>query len=76
MTTQEVNEALPIPDIVEVSNDPLVSTDVIGNPHSAVVDCLLTYVEGDRVRLVAWYDNEFGFSNRLVELAVYLRQRD
>ena len=76
VTAQEVNEALPMPGIVAVSMEPLVSTDVIGNPHSAVVDGLLTYVEGDRVRLVVWYDNEYGFCNRLIDLASYMATHD
>jgi glyceraldehyde 3-phosphate dehydrogenase len=56
--------------IVAVSEEPLVSSDYIGNSHSATVDLSLTeVVDGDLVRVVAWYDNEWGYSNRLVELS-------
>lgn len=57
--------------ILGVSNDKLVSSDFIGNSYSSVVDLDLTQVvDGDLVKIVAWYDNEWGYSNRLVELAV------
>jgi len=58
--------------IVEYSTDPLVSSDVIGNPHSSVYDSRLTHVAPDGgtalARVVAWYDNEWGYANRLAEL--------
>jgi glyceraldehyde 3-phosphate dehydrogenase len=57
--------------IVEYTEDPIVSMDVIGNPHSAVFDSKLTAVLGDKnklVKVVAWYDNEVGYSYRLTEL--------
>lgn len=57
--------------ILEYTEDPIVSMDVIGNPHSAVFDSQLTAVLGEKnklVKVVAWYDNEVGYSNRLVEL--------
>jgi glyceraldehyde 3-phosphate dehydrogenase len=55
--------------IVEYSEVPLVSTDIIGNPHSSVFDALSTRAEGDGyVKVVAWYDNEWGYSNRVVDL--------
>ncbi|MBI5045295.1 MAG: type I glyceraldehyde-3-phosphate dehydrogenase [Candidatus Levybacteria bacterium] len=54
--------------ILEVTEDPLVSSDIIGNPHSAIVDLSLTQVVGgNMVKVVAWYDNEYGYANRLVE---------
>lgn len=54
--------------ILEVTEDPLVSSDIIGNPHSAIVDLSLTQVVGgDMAKVIAWYDNEYGYANRLVE---------
>lgn len=68
----------PLKGILEYSTDPLVSADVVGNPHSAVLDSLLTHCMGrtdnpvgqpsTMARLLAWYDNEWGYSNRLAEL--------
>ena len=55
--------------IVEYSEVPLVSTDIIGNPHSSIFDALSTKADGDGyVRVVSWYDNEWGYSNRVVDL--------
>ena len=55
--------------IVEYSEVPLVSTDIIGNPHSSIFDALSTRAAGDGyVKVVAWYDNEWGYSNRVVDL--------
>ncbi len=55
--------------VVEYSEVPLVSTDIIGNPHSSVFDALSTRAAGDGyVKVVAWYDNEWGYSNRVVDL--------
>jgi glyceraldehyde 3-phosphate dehydrogenase len=57
--------------IVDVTDEPLVSGDYIGNPASAIVDLLFTQVvDGDMVKVLAWYDNEWGYSHRLAEMAV------
>ncbi|QQG50212.1 MAG: type I glyceraldehyde-3-phosphate dehydrogenase [Candidatus Berkelbacteria bacterium] len=57
--------------ILEVTDEPLVSSDVIGNPASAIVDLSLTQViDGDMAKVIAWYDNEYGYSCRLVEMAL------
>ncbi len=54
--------------ILEATEEPLVSSDIIGNSHSAIVDLSLTQVVGgNMVKIIAWYDNEFGYANRLVE---------
>ncbi|MBX3474661.1 MAG: type I glyceraldehyde-3-phosphate dehydrogenase [Planctomycetes bacterium] len=62
----------PLLGVVEYSTDPLVSSDIVGNPHSAVFDSALTHCiaqgENTLARLVAWYDNEWGYANRLAEL--------
>ena len=53
--------------ILMVTEDPLVSSDIIGNPYSAIVDLSLTQVLGNLVKVISWYDNEYGYANRLVE---------
>ncbi|MFB7597811.1 type I glyceraldehyde-3-phosphate dehydrogenase [Streptomyces sp. NPDC056160] len=57
----------PLAGILEYSEDPLVSSDITGNPASAVFDSALTRVDGRHVKVVAWYDNEWGFSNRVID---------
>jgi glyceraldehyde 3-phosphate dehydrogenase len=53
--------------VLEYSEDPLVSSDIVGNPASAIFDAALTRVQGRHVKVVAWYDNEWGFSHRVVD---------
>ena len=53
--------------VLEYSEDPLVSSDITGNPASSIFDSLLTRVDGRHVKVVAWYDNEWGFSHRVVD---------
>jgi len=60
-------------DILGVTNEQLVSSDIIGSKFSAIVDLSLTRViDGDLVKILAWYDNEWGYSNRLVEMALFV----
>jgi glyceraldehyde 3-phosphate dehydrogenase len=54
--------------ILEYSDEPLVSSDIVGNPHSCIFDSQLTDVNGSLVKIVGWYDNEWGYSNRCVDL--------
>lgn len=76
VTVEEINDAFKkaandpfYQGILGVSEEPLVSRDYIGNPHSGVVDLLLTkVVGGNLIKIAVWYDNEWGYSNRLVEL--------
>jgi glyceraldehyde 3-phosphate dehydrogenase len=75
VTAPEVNAAVkaaaegPMRRIVEYSEVPLVSSDIIGNPHSSIFDALSTSAAGDGyLKVVAWYDNEWGYSNRVVDL--------
>lgn len=76
VTVEEINKAFKAAakepyyeGILDVSNQPLVSSDFRGNSHSCVVDLPLTdVVDGNLIKVVAWYDNEWGYSNRLVEL--------
>jgi glyceraldehyde 3-phosphate dehydrogenase len=78
VTIEEINntfkEAAKVPfyeGILEVTEEPLVSSDIKGNSHSAIVDLSLTQVvDGNMVKVIAWYDNEWGYSNRLVEMVV------
>lgn len=80
VTVQEINDLLTREaqtprwkDIVICTDEPIVSTDIIGNPHSAIVDLSLTQViDKDLLKVVAWYDNEWGYSNRLVEQAIQI----
>jgi glyceraldehyde 3-phosphate dehydrogenase len=66
---REAAAAGPLAKVVEYSEVPLVSTDIIGNPHSSIFDALSTEATGDGfVQVVAWYDNEWGYSNRVVDL--------
>lgn len=73
-TAEEINAAMkaasegPLKGILEFSEAPLVSTDIIGNPHSNVFDSLMTSSQGKLVKIVGWYDNEAGYSNRTAEL--------
>jgi glyceraldehyde 3-phosphate dehydrogenase len=55
--------------ILQYTEDPIVSSDIVGNPHSSIVDGQLTAVmQGTMVKVVSWYDNEWGYSNRCVDL--------
>ncbi len=54
--------------IVRYTEDPIVSVDIVGDPHSCIVDGLLTSVVGNSVKVMGWYDNEYGYSSRLVDL--------
>jgi glyceraldehyde 3-phosphate dehydrogenase len=61
--------------VLEYSDEPLVSADIIGNPHSAVFDSLLTMVlDSNLVKVFGWYDNEWGYSNRLVDMVQKMTQ--
>jgi glyceraldehyde 3-phosphate dehydrogenase len=55
--------------LLEVEDSPIVSIDIIGNPHSCIIDAALTSAKGKMIKLVGWYDNEAGYANRLVDLA-------
>ena len=78
VTIDEVNAAYkaaaegPLKGILKYSTDPLVSSDIVSDPHSSIYDAPLTKILGDQVKLYAWYDNEWGYSNRLVDIAEYV----
>jgi glyceraldehyde 3-phosphate dehydrogenase len=65
----------PMKGILKYVDEPIVSADIVGDPHSALFDAELTRVIGDQVKLSAWYDNEWGYSNRLVDLTDYVAAR-
>ena len=81
VTVDEVNAAYreaadgALSGILRYSDEPLVSSDITGDPHSSIFDSELTRVIGDQVKLVSWYDNEWGFSNRLVDFTEYVGAR-
>ncbi|WP_217136286.1 type I glyceraldehyde-3-phosphate dehydrogenase [Leucobacter chinensis] len=60
--------------ILAVSHDPLVSSDIVGDPHSVVIDAGLVRQVGNHVKVVGWYDNEWGFSNRMLETALAIAE--
>ena len=81
VTKEEINAAMkaaaegPLAGILEYTEDPIVSIDIVGNPHSSIFDAGLTMVlggESNLVKCVSWYDNEWGYSNRVVDLAKIL----
>ena len=81
-TVEEINNALkeaaegPLKGILGYSEEPLVSSDYNGNPASSTIDALSTMVlEGNMAKVVSWYDNEWGYSNRVVDLCHYVAQR-
>lgn len=55
-------------DILDYTEEPIVSSDIVGNPHSSVFDANLTFTNGNMVKLVSWYDNEWGYSNRVCDI--------
>lgn len=77
-TVEEVNEVLEkasktdrYKGVLAVTSEPIVSQDIVGDPHSSIVDLEFTRViDGDFVKILSWYDNEWGYSNRLVEMAL------
>jgi len=79
VTKEEINEAMkkaaegPMKGILEYCIDPIVSVDIIGNPHSSIFDSKLTQVmNGNLVKIISWYDNEYGYSQRVAQLVTML----
>jgi glyceraldehyde 3-phosphate dehydrogenase len=76
-TVEEINEAFkaaatsgPLANVLVYTADPIVSSDIVGSPASCTFDAMLTMSMGNLVKVLGWYDNEWGYSNRLVDLAV------
>ena len=80
VSKDEVNAALkaaadgPLKGILDYTEDPIVSSDIVTDPASCIVDAQLTNTNGAIVKVVGWYDNEWGYSNRLVDLVAYVGQ--
>ena len=78
VSAAEINAALkaaaegPLKGLLEYTEDPIVSADIVTNPHSCIVDSQLTKVIGTSAKVVGWYDNEWGYSNRLVDLVTFV----
>ncbi|MBO3085711.1 type I glyceraldehyde-3-phosphate dehydrogenase [Cellulomonas fengjieae] len=81
VTVEEVNAAVkaaaegPLKGVLEYVEDEIVSSDIVTNPHQSIFDSKLTKVSGDLVKIIAWYDNEWGYSNSLVALTKYVGER-
>lgn len=84
VTKEELDEAFrkaaegELKGILQFVDEPIVSSDIIGNPHSSIYDSLASGVIGEKsnlVKVVSWYDNEWGYSNRLVDLMIYMYER-
>jgi glyceraldehyde 3-phosphate dehydrogenase len=80
-TVEEVNAAMrsaaegPLAGILSYTEDPIVSADIVTDPSSCIFDAGLTRVIDDQVKAIGWYDNEWGFSNRLVDLVTLVGSR-
>jgi glyceraldehyde 3-phosphate dehydrogenase len=79
VTVDEVNDAYraaatdgPMKDVLVYSEDPIVSSDIVGSPASCTFDAPLTMAMGNMVKVLGWYDNEWGYSNRLVDLSLIM----
>jgi glyceraldehyde 3-phosphate dehydrogenase len=74
VTAGEVNAAFraaadgPLKGYLYYTSDPIVSSDIVKSPYSCTFDSLLTMVNGDQVKVIGWYDNEWGYSNRLADV--------
>jgi glyceraldehyde 3-phosphate dehydrogenase len=77
-TAAEINAAIkkaaegPLKGILAYTEDPIVSADIVTDPHSSIFDAQLTKAIGTTVKVVSWYDNEWGYSNRLVDLVGHI----
>jgi len=81
VTIDEVNAAVkaaaegPLKGVLEYVEDEIVSSDIVTNPHQSIYDAKLTKVIGNQVKVVSWYDNEWGYSNSLVNLTVFVGEK-
>ena len=77
-TVAEINAAFkkaaasgPLKGVLRYTEDPIVSSDIVGDPHSSIFDAGLTMSLGKMVKVLSWYDNEWGYSNRLVQTTLF-----
>jgi glyceraldehyde 3-phosphate dehydrogenase len=81
VTVDEVNAAYraaadgPLKGYLHYTSDPIVSSDIVGTPYSCIFDSELTMAIGDQVKVIGWYDNEWGYSSRLVDVAALVGGR-
>jgi glyceraldehyde 3-phosphate dehydrogenase len=81
VTAEDINDAFkaaaegPLRGILGFTTDPIVSRDIIGDPHSCVLDASLTQANGSLAKVFGWYDNEWGYTNRLVDLTALVAGR-
>jgi glyceraldehyde 3-phosphate dehydrogenase len=81
VTIQEVNEAFKsaantkFKGVLEYTEDPIVSIDIVGNKHSCIFDAQMTSVIGNMVKIIGWYDNETGYSSRIIDLIINLSNK-
>ncbi len=79
VTIDEVNAAMkaaaegPMKGILKYTEDPIVSSDIVGDPHSSIYDASATMVHGNMVKCISWYDNEWGYSNRVKDLVKFVQ---
>ncbi len=77
-SAEEINAAIkaaaegPMKGVLEYTEDPIVSSDIVTNPASCIFDAGITKVLGNTAKVLGWYDNEWGYSNRLVDLTVFV----
>jgi glyceraldehyde 3-phosphate dehydrogenase len=77
-TVQEINAAFaaaaqgPLKGVLQYCTDLIVSSDIVGNPHSCIYDADLTMSMGSLVKVLGWYDNEWGYSSRLADLTMHI----
>ena len=83
VAAEEINAAIQIASdrddlrgIIEYSQTPIVSSDIIGNLHSSIFDSLFTQTRGKYIKILSWYDNEWGYSNRVADLLEVLYKLD
>ncbi|WP_452599350.1 type I glyceraldehyde-3-phosphate dehydrogenase [Pontimicrobium sp. MEBiC01747] len=81
VSIEDINAAFKIAsqtkykNILEYTEDPIVSIDIVGNPHSCIFDAQMTSVIGNMVKIIGWYDNETGYSNRVIDLILNLYKK-